>query len=266
MTEREQLRQAQLDFAAHIRDPERVPAPPGIEDRRMKIYRDLFYGNLRDLLGRSFPVVRQVLGDEGWDRTVRDWLVRHRAQTPLFLELPQEFLTYLKNQSQLTEQKPFLYELAHYEWVELALSIDERDIDDGGIDRDGDLLAGHPVLSPLAWSLAYAWPVHRISPAYQPTEAPAEPTRLVVYRNRADEIGFLEINPVTARLLELLDRAIGATSGRDCLRQIAAELEHPDPEAVVNGGAGILEELRARHVLLGVQEESMTLPTDGAAR
>ena len=37
---------AQKQFAAHIRDPEHNPAPEGIEDRRMAIYRGLFYRNI----------------------------------------------------------------------------------------------------------------------------------------------------------------------------------------------------------------------------
>ena len=253
MTEAERLRRAQFAFAAHIRDPGGAPLPAGVEDRRMKIYRELFFNNLRDLLGRSFPVMRRILGTERWEAMVRDWLVRHRAVTPLFLELPREFLHYLAEEREpRPEDPPFLAELAHYEWVELALSIDEREIDDVDADPEGDLLAGRPVLSPLAWSLSYAWPVHRLSPDFQPAEPPPEPTRLVVSRNRADEIGFLEINVVTARLLELLAAAEPAPrTGRECLLQIAAELAHPAPETVVGGGAELLAGLRARDVILG---------------
>jgi hypothetical protein len=254
MTERDTLRRLQFEFAAHIRDPEHAAAPAGIEDRRMKIYRELFYNNLRDLLGRSFPVLKEILGEETWSEMVRDWLRRHRAQTPLFLELPQEFLAYLEHEREpAAGDPPFMLELAHYEWVELALDIDEREIDDAALEASGDLLEGCPVLSPLASSLAYTWPVHRISPDYQPAEPPAEPTRLLVYRDRRDAVGFIEINLVTARLLELLDVPPGERrSGRDCLLQIAAELAHPDPEAVVSGGLEILSGLRERDVIIGV--------------
>src|SRR5690606_6965982 len=156
--------------------------------------------NVRDLLGRSFPVLRKVLGEDAWRVMVRDWLVRHRARTPLFLELPQEFLRYLlESRGPQADDPPLLAELPHYERVELALSIDERELDMTGVDPDGDLLEGIPVLSPLALPLAYEWPVHRIGPEFQPATAPPEPTRLVVYRDRRDEVGFLEINLVTAR-------------------------------------------------------------------
>jgi len=33
----------QRAFAAHIRDPQGIPVPEGIEARRMKIYSDLFF-------------------------------------------------------------------------------------------------------------------------------------------------------------------------------------------------------------------------------
>lgn len=257
MAEFDRLRRTQLEFAAHIRDPQHAPAPHGIEDRRMAIYRELFFNNVRDLLGRSFPVLRTLLGPAGWEALVRDWLVRHRAQTPLFLELPREFLAYLQEEREpRVDDPPFMTELAHYEWVELALSIDEREPELPGVDEAGDLLAGRPVLSPLAWSLAYAWPVHRISPEFRPTEPPAEPTRLVVYRDRRDRVGFLEINLVTARLLELLaGDAMPRPTGRECLLGIAAELGHPAPDVVVTAGIALLADLRARDVVLGVLEE-----------
>jgi len=254
----EALRRLQHAFAAHIRDPEGNPAPEGLEDRRLAIYRDLFFNNLRDLLGRSFPVSRKILGEAAWQRMVRDWLIRHRAQTPLFLELPQEFLAYLaEERTPAPDEPPFLAELAHYEWVELALAIDERDIISLDVDGDGDLLGGVPVLSPLAWSLAYEWPVHRLSPDYQPATPPAEPTRLLVWRDRIDKVGFMEINLVTARLVELLAASDDAAprTGRDCMLQIAAELGQAEPEPIVAAGLEVLQDLRARDIIVGTANE-----------
>src|SRR5690606_10675309 len=124
----------QLSLAAHIRDPERNPAPEGIEDRRLAIYRELFFNNLVNLLGSSFPVLRKLHGAEKWKSLVRDFLVRHRAHTPYFLEIPREFLDYLENTRGDQEgDYPFLLELAHYEWAELALSVSDTKNDLSGI-------------------------------------------------------------------------------------------------------------------------------------
>ena len=242
----------QFEFAAHIRDPDTHPAPEGIEDRRMAIYRELFFNNVSQLLAKTFPVLRRILGADRWAALIRDWFVRHRARTPLFLELPREFLHYLEEERPRSpDDPPFMLELAHYEWVELALSIDEREIDAVEAVPGGDLLEGRPVLSPLAWPLVYRFPVHRISPEFQPDSPPEEPTWLVVYRDRADKVGFLEINRITARLLELLSGPAGKPTGRACLQRIAEELGHPRPDVVIDGGRTLLADLRSRDVLLG---------------
>ena len=49
----------------------------------------------------------------------------HRCQTPLFPEIAREFLRFLEARAirRTPRRPPFLRELAHYEWVELALQI-----------------------------------------------------------------------------------------------------------------------------------------------
>ena len=142
-------------------------------------------------------------------------------------------------------------ELAHYEWVELALSVAESDASQY-INEDGNLLDSAPALSSLAWPLSYQYPVHRISPEFQPAEADDQPTYLLVYRDADDEVGFLELNPVSARLFSLIQEYPGKT-GRSLLEQIAAELHHPDPAQVIAGGQGILNEWRQRGIVLGTR-------------
>ena len=243
----------QFEFTAHIRDPGENPPPAGIEDRRMEIYRGLFFNNVQQLLGRTFPVLKRILGDEGWTALTRDYFKRHESHTPLFLEMPREFLNYLENErGDVAGDPPFMLELAHYEWVELALSIDDRPAADVDVDAEGDLLDGVPVVSTLAWSLAYRFPVHAISPRFRPEAPGEEPTRLVVYRDAAQKVGFMEINVVTARLLELLNDAEPRT-GRAALNQIADEMNHPAPQTVINSGLEILAGLRARDIVLGTQ-------------
>jgi hypothetical protein len=248
------LRATQMAFAAHIRDPEHAPAPVDVEDRRMAIYRDLFFRNISGLLENAFPVLRRILGDTRWQALIRDFMVHHRAATPLFLELSQELLDYLgtTRAGQATDDPPFLLELAHYEWVELALSVSDDEPDPTHADPNGDLLDGVPVVSPLAWNLSYRYPVHRIGPDFQP-EAPGDTaTHLVVYRNRAERIEFLEINAITQRLLTLVQEERSPT-GRQALEAIAAELKHPDPEKVVAAGSRMLTDLRRRDVILGTR-------------
>ena len=245
------LSDVQTRFAAHIRNPEQVSAPAGIEDRRLNIYRELFYNNIEGFIASGFPVIRSITADAHWHRMVRDFMAVHRCHSPYFLEISQEFLEYLqKGREYQPGDPPFLAELAHYEWVELGLDIAEQDINELPCDREGDLLAGLPLVSPLAWSLAYQFPVHRIGPEFQPEQPDPQPTFLVVYRNREDRVGFMEANAVTARLLELLQEG-EVSSGRQALAQIAEELHHPNPGQLIDFGLQLLQQLRSLDVVLG---------------
>ena len=52
-----------------------------------------------------------------------------------------------------SDDPPFLLELAHYEWVELALDIAEQELPERVDISAEQLLAGRPLISPLAWPL-----------------------------------------------------------------------------------------------------------------
>ena len=253
MENRAEFIRQQYAFAAHIRDPDHQPAPADVEDRRMGIYRELFYNNVEDFLSGTFPVLRKIHNDGNWHAMVRDYFHHHRAKTPLFLEIPREFLAWLHNEREpQSGDLPFLYELAHYEWTELALTIAEENIDSNTTDPAGDLLQGIHVISPLAWHMSYEYPVHKIDPDFIPDETGKQRTCLVVYRDREDEVGFLEINPVTKRLLELISTNETA-SGNELLARIATEMSHPDPEVVIKGGREILNGLREKDIIIGTK-------------
>jgi hypothetical protein len=241
--------QQQYAFAAHIRSPEKHPCPGAIEERRMKIYRELFYSNIEDFMASTYPVLRQITPDEHWHAMIRDYFANHLSPTPLFTEMPREFIKYLEQERQPhVNDPPFLLELAHYEWVELALSILDEKVDETKINTHGDLLDGVPVISPLAWSLSYQYPVHKISPAFQPEAISS--THLMVYRDANFDVHFIEINPVTARLIQLISGNTHQT-GRALLQNIVTELAHPVPDIVIRGGMEILNDLRERKIILG---------------
>lgn len=248
-----EFQQQQARLTAHLRDPDHAPAPAGIEERRLKIYRELFYNNVEGFLANAFPVLRQLSDDGYWHALVRDFFACHRSSNPLFNGLAEEFLRFLESERGEHEaDAPFLKELAHYEWVELALSVAEDAPVDPAIDPEGDLLEGVPVISSLAWTLAYDFPVHRISPAHQPQVPGTQPTLLTVWRNPECDIKFLEINLFTARLLELLGEARGC-SGRELLMSMAEEMAHPEASQLLHEGAGLLDGLRMRGIILGAR-------------
>lgn len=243
------LREQQLELTRHLRDPQQVAAPADIEDRRLAIYRELLFNNIANLLGGNFPVIRKTLGETRWLVLVRDFYRDHRSQTPLFPEVAREFLRYLEALPQLAP--PFLGELAHYEWVELALQISEARIEEVAHDPRDDLLDGAPVLSPLAWPLAYRWPVHRIGPDFQPETPPDAPTLLLLRREADGNVRFSELSPLAFRLLERLSEQ-PQLSGREQLQALAQEAGVSADESFFAQGRQLLEQMRASGVIPGI--------------
>lgn len=250
----DKLQAQQARFAAHLRDPDANPPPDDVAPERMAVYRRLFFNNIETLLAKAFPVLHRILADDLWLALVRDFYARHDARTPLFHKLAEAFVDWLADgRGEHAGDPPFLAQLAHYEWLELALTTAEDPPPAAWLAHpNGDLLAAPPMISPLCWTLAYDWPVQRIGPDFQPTIASGVQTFLVVHRNRSDEVKFVEINAVTARLLSLAEDQPEA-SGFKLLEQIAEELQHPDIDEVASAGAAILESLRERGILLGTR-------------
>ena len=247
------LQEQQFALSRHLRDPSSHPPPPGIEDRRLAVYRDLFFNNIEGLLAGNFPVIRRTLGNEAWCALVRRFYADHHSQTPLFPEIAREFIRYLESRED-DALPPWLRELAHYEWVELALQVADDAVPPHVL--EGDLLAGEPLVSPFAWALAYQWPVHRIGPAFQADTPPAEPTMLLVRRDAAHQVRFAAISPLVYRLVELLGE--GGRSGGDVLRQLAMEAGVDDVPAFVDQGAAMLSRMREEGTLLGTVPGPLT--------
>ncbi|ARO86932.1 DUF2063 domain-containing protein [Nitrosospira lacus] len=241
----------QYAFAAHIRDPKANACPRGVEATHMRIYTRLVYNNVENFLLTCFPVLRKVLGTRRWKRVVRAFLATHRSRSPFFREIPAEFIQYLQAEWKSPPNYPeFMLELAHYEWIELALSVSMDGPDWDHIDPDGGLLEQRPVLNPVLANLCYRWPVHRIRPRAR--VMPIE-TCLLVFRDATDQVQFSEINGFTSRLVSLLETA--EHTGQTALEIVAAESRHPSPEVVIQGGLAIMRDLQARGALLGVLRE-----------
>ena len=172
---REVLREQQFAPARYVRDPDRHAPPPGIEKRRARLYRELFFNNIEGLLSAGFPVIRQTLGTARWKSLVQAFFAQHRSRTSLFPQVAREFVDYLEARAGDARMPPWLPELAHYEWVEQALYTSDASVP--AHDPNGDVLASVLALSPLARALAYRWSVTDIGPGQVPTKAPEAPRR-----------------------------------------------------------------------------------------
>lgn len=238
----------QLAFTQHLRQPKISPKPAKVVTKRMAVYTEIVFNNILDSVSACFPVAQNVLGKRAWQKLVRDFFIQHQSQTPIFREIPHEFLSYLNTQPVTSIQLPvFLNQLAHYEWIELALGSSDAVIDKAEIDVNGDFLTRQPKLAAACALLQYDYPVHKISNKFKPMQT--EATYLLVFRDAKNKVQFIELNAVTFRLLQLTENE--SLTGQQALTQLASEIHHPDPQVIIEFGLDILQALKTQGAIIG---------------
>ncbi|WP_462158028.1 HvfC family RiPP maturation protein [Pseudoalteromonas sp. GB56] len=241
------FKEVQATFSAHIRDPMNNACPSDVENRRMGIYRDLFFNNVNSFLESGFPVLRSIYQDDKWLALVRQFFARHQSHSPYFVDISKEFVTFLANEYELLDtDPPFLIELAHYEWIELMVATGKvtrayKPIFDVGIE---------PLyLSECAQVVCYHYPVQTISVEHQPQQPDEVPSYICVYRDGDDEVQFLALNAMTALLLDSIGQQDGVVFADLCV-----DVQQQAPQfaltQIEQGARQILGELVQRRIVL----------------
>ncbi|MEL0082289.1 MAG: putative DNA-binding domain-containing protein [Gammaproteobacteria bacterium] len=243
------FQQLQRDFAGYLRSGDESLLPAEVSRERAQVYGRLVFNNIKGFLDHNFPVLNEIVGDQRWQQLARSFVTEHACQTPYFLEIGREFLTWLRaTQPDALAEFPYAEELAHYEWSELAIAVAE---DDPAVQFcAGDLLDTLPQVSANAWPLRYDYPVHQIGPDYLPGEPPSEQTFLLIYRDAEYDVQFMEINALTWLLIDQL-RLQEPLTARQLLEQIASSFPQLALQQVVDGGEQTLRELISRGVIIG---------------
>ena len=238
----------QLAFTARLRDSKKAPPLAGVPQERMAVYEEIVFNNLFESVSACFPIASKMIGKRKWLKLNQAFMRDYSAHSPLFRKIPEQFLHYLNNPTpELQQLMPdYLNSLCHYEWVELLVSgIEETNSQ--GIQPDGDLASNKPVFSATVQLLNYDYAVHKITPRKKPKHKSS--TQLLVYRNADYMVKFIELNAVTYRLISLLLNE--AMPGKQALTLLAKELQHPQPESIIEFGLSILEDLRKQGVIIG---------------
>lgn len=180
-----------------------------IEVRRITIYQELFFNNVEGFCSSAFPITKTVLGEDKWVGLVRQFFIECHCETPHFIEISQEFLTYLINKQDEFASLPFLSELAHYEWIELDLDVKPiQNIDTADTQLDNDSKGLH--LLDACYPLLYNYPVHMISVENAGSIEP-ELTPVVVYRNSDFAVKFTLVDQLSVIMLQLIQQNPGIT-------------------------------------------------------
>lgn len=245
-------RDLQLQWTNWIRKPDSEQQPEG-DPARLAIYRDLFFNNVKGFLDATFPVCASLCGDEEWQALSRQFFSSHRCHSPYFLDIPAEFLQWL-NKQDFYARRPWLPQLAHYEWLELAMDIAPERIESADpeqIERhfaSPDILQRRVTLSPVAEGHWYEFPVHRISAEHQ--DVASVPTGLIVFRNAADDVRFVEVSAFTLLLFQRLQAA--DVSLGEVILGILAEGNIPVSDAALQGALQVLRQWLSAGLIIDV--------------
>lgn len=231
--------QTQKDFCAYLRKPTPFQIPQHIGEN-ISVYREVSLYSAESLLKPTFPVLQSILTAEQWTALITQFFEECYVQSPISLDVPKEFVEFLEKCPNL--QPAFLVELAHYEWVELAVMIDVAKIE-----KSANFNVDKLTLNPTLRLLNYNYPVQRLSIDFQPTQPLDIPVFLVVYRDCNDEVQFMELNAVTARLLALLAESPNADSVFD---NLIKDLPNLKSTAIIEHGKTLLKELFESDVLV----------------
>lgn len=252
MTNRLPFQEIQQQITAYIRDPKHASPPKNVDIDRLNVYKEILFNNLAEIIENAFPVCFKILTKKQFRTLIRGFFKNYRINSPFFHDIPKAFVDYLWQLEQVENYPIFLSELAHYEWVELALDIYDHQLTDEKINKDGDLLDEHPVISPYAWLLQYQFPVHKIGKSFQPTEVPEQETFLIISRDKNHHIEFTQINILTAHLLNLLLQN-PSISGKTALQQLGEMIKTSDIEAFIQEGLTDLKKLQKQSIIIGTK-------------
>jgi uncharacterized protein len=248
-----------LSYQAELRDvlfasdpPEAAFAALGSDPARWKVYRRMVRSRLAESIEHGFERLVGVVGSAHF----RDIIARFLAEAPprshYLRDVPGEFLDFFeKNRDVLTRAyvlPAYALDLARFEWAELetAYRFDEATtLRVGPLDMDGIA-----ALTPAHRIIDVAYPVHRMASGAAAETLPAEPFSLCLYRDpKTHEVAVLELTPVTAIMLSLMQRRTMTLT--QVVRNAAEAVGATVDVAFVEALSTLLANLTERGVLLG---------------
>lgn len=208
------LKQAQLAFAHYIRNPDSQPPAGGLATERLEVYRELFFNNVCNFINNAFPVLHQIYQGTAYDQ--QQWLClqqqffsQYSCQSPYFLHISEQFVDFVQHITLQGQHRPFLAELAHYEWAELYIGTIKDSTQQQWL-TPSELEQLPLTLSEQALLAAYHFPVQRIGVDFQPDTAD-EPSFFLIYRNAEYHVVFVNLNQASLLLFHHLNQAAGLT-------------------------------------------------------
>ncbi|MBS0044319.1 putative DNA-binding domain-containing protein [Shewanella sp. M16] len=245
------FKQVQQSFIDYIRDPS-SPLPADTDFRCMQVYRELFFNNVLGFVSNGFPVLKSLYSEEDWLTLVQRFFSQHDCQSPIFIDIAGEFLDFLLQEYQPTANDPvFMLELAHYEWLELAVAVAQASEDESQL-SSAQMSTQTLCLSQTARVAQYHFEVQHIRQDYRPQQQLDTPVFFCLYQDADCEVCFLQLNPLSAQVLAFL-QAQGQAVFKEIVDWLTITYPQMAPEIIEQGCMQLLEQLAAKGIVRGRQ-------------
>lgn len=225
------FQQTQAEFTHWLRHPEASPQPNDVLPERMNTYRELLFNNVIGFIETAFPVAKALLPEALWQQLTKHFFAEYRCTSPFFYDISLHFREFAAdlNWPELTDF-PWLTELLHYEWMEMAADIADvanPSTEPGHVLADDHFWQQRDVPIRLAmptWPLAYQWPVASWTVATNVSDLQAQSQAVVLWRDAGDHVRSFTVEPLAAWLIERIQL------DRQTLNSLAADLISASPD------------------------------------
>ena len=228
-----------------------LDAIAAVGPERFLVYRKLVHNRMRNAITAFVERTTARLGRPRLKADFADWMDQHAARSPYLRDVPAEFVAWVSPRWLEDPEVPdYIVDLAQHELLEYDIRNDHR----GGESPTGlDLALDKPLrFDSAARLMRYAYAVHELSADKDDRELPKEvATRLLVYRDAASKVRYLELTPLAhAILVQLMEHHRPVAEG---LREACEALGEPLDDDRLSIAATLLADLAERGVLLGAE-------------
>ena len=252
MTKSCDFKTLQKTFANAIRNPEQAYPLPDVP-KRLTVYQSLIHNGMSNSLSSCFPVTKQIISADVFDDLVSLFLSKYSSHTPYFHQVPSEFLNFIAKTAELPPVPEFIFELMHYEWLELAVEIDDTDCSRFHFNLENHKENFQLQILPTVRLASYQYAVEQIGPSYIPTQALDIQTMILVFRNQSDDVEFMRINDLTALLLAQFEEP---TTIDSAFKTLAEHVPDQTADELKTAGLSHLMTLVENHIIGCVERQT----------
>jgi hypothetical protein len=203
--------------------------------QRLEVYADAYFLRLRDVLAEDFPRAAKLLGEQAFDRLVRDYLKAHPSTEPSLRHLGRAMAEFVRRRNHLPA---WLADLALGVWGRVAAC--------AAPDNDPLSMAQLAQIDPAAWPqlrmapvrslqvVRAGWPVHRLWAEEDPEGLEPLPTSIRVWRRADFQVRHAPMDEREATAVAKL--LAGSTFGEIC--QVFEDLD--EEQGAAQAGALLL--------------------------